>query len=611
MTLCRIHQLSAFLVMGLLLSQVGCFAQHDSSHKHKLDNFILSRKGFFGEVVKNLLKDTAETELQRNDIKYQRFNGRVIRNIDVKILNFGTPITDTTKSFSNNLIRLANVLHRKTRLHIINNNLFIRKGDIVKPFLIAENERHLRDQPYLQDANITLTRVEGSRDSVDVTVLVKDVFSIGGSVTALGLNNTELSITEANFEGYGDAINVTTLFDNRRANHFGYGFEYVKRNIGGDFIDAYAGYQNFYRGISGRREEDITYLRVIKPLVNSYMRWTYALEVSNHVTSNMYSADSSFGMEGRYHYYVTDAWVGYNFNLQPKADLAQDRRLRGVVGLRVLNQQFTTIPSKYVSDYDWRYANIAGILSSISIFHLDYYKTKYIYGFGRNEDVPEGLDVSLTGGWTRKENRNRAYAGLNFQRYYFTPSRHYFNFTARVDGFVSHNHFEDMNMLANISYINRLRDIGRWKQRTFVSIGVARQFNTTLNEPLFLESDFGLPEFSNGAAGGYFRATFKSEVVLYSPGSIALFRVAPFLFYNASLFTPRPQEFSSSRLYTSLGAGLRIRNESLIFGTLELRGYFFPRQDSNGQSFKIDFNSNIKYKYNTQLIQRPDFVHVN
>ena len=345
--------------------------------------------------------------------------------------------------------------------------------------------------------------------------------------------------------------------------------------------------------------------------MNSYMRWTYALEVSNHVTSNMYSADSSYGQEGRYQYYVADALVGYNFNLQHQSDLSQDQRLRGVVGFRVLNKQFNSIPAKYIYDYDWRYANIAAVLTSISIFHLDFYKTKYIYGFGRNEDVPEGLDLSLTGGWVRKENRNRAYAGVNFQRYYFTPSNHYFNLTARADGYVAHNHFEDMNLLVNMSYINRLRNIGRWKQRTFASLGVARQFNTTLNEPLFLESDFGLPEFSNGATGGFFRATFKSEVVFYSPGSILLFRVAPFLFYNASLFTPRPQEFSSSRLYTSIGAGLRIRNESLIFGTLELRGYFFPRHDANNQSFKIDFNSNIKYKYNTQLLQRPDFVHVN
>ena len=586
-------------------------AQSDSSRKKNLDSFILSRKGLFGEIVKNLLADTAETELQRNDIKYQRFKGRIIRNINLKVLNFGTLITDTSKSFSNTLIHISNILHRKTRSYVINNSLFFKKGDLVQPFLMAENERHLRDQPYLQDASINLERVPDSRDSVDVTVFVKDVFSIGGSITAIGLNGTEISISEVNFEGVGDGINVTTLYDNHRSINFGYGVEYVKRNIGGEFIDGYIGYQNFYRGISGRKEENISYVRLIRPLVNSYTRWTYALDISNHITSNMYSSDSSYNVDGRYKYYTTDIWGGYNFNLQPRDLFSEEQRLRGVIGLRVLNKQFTQLPTKYISSYDWRYANLSGVLGSISIFRQDFYKTKYIYGFGRNEDVPEGINLSITGGWTRKENRNRAYLGFDFERYYFTTSKHYFNFTARSDGFLANNHLEDMNVLANVSYFNRVREIGKWKQRTFLSLGIARQFNTSLNEPLFLESDFGLPEISNGSTGGYFRATFKSEVVFYSPGSIFLFRWAPFVFYNTSLFTPQPDEFSSSRLYTSVGAGVRIRNESLIFGTIELRGYFFPRQDSNGQSFKIDFNSNIKFKYNSQFIQRPDFVHVN
>lgn len=585
--------------------------QSDSARKPHLDSFILSRKGLFGEIAKNLLHDTAETEIQRNDIKYQRFKGRIIRNIDIKVLNFGTLITDTSKSFTGSLIHLANVVHRKTRTYVIKNSLFFKRGDIIDPFMIAENERHLRDQPYLQDASIILDRVLDSRDSVDVTILVKDVFSIGGSLTAIGLNGTEISISEVNFEGAGDGINVSTLFDNHRAVKFGYGVEYVKRNIGGKFIDGYIGYQNFYRGISGRKEEDISYIRFIKPLVNSYMKWTYALDISKHVTSNMYSSDSSYATEEQYNYTAIDAWGGYSFNLHNKSMPAENQRVRGVIGLRVLDQKFNQVPAKYIGNYDWRFANLSGVLASISIFHQDFYKTKYIYGFGRNEDVPEGLDVSLTGGWTQKENRDRAYLGVDFERFYFTPTNHYFNFTARADGYLFNNHFEDMNVLANVSYFNRLRDIGSWKQRTFLSLGVARQFNGLLNEPLFLESDFGLPEFSNGSTGGYFRATFKSEVVFYSPRSILLFRVAPFLFYNASLFTQQQDEFSSSRLFTSVGAGLRIRNESLIFGTLELRGYFFPRQDSNGQSFKIDFNTNIKFKYNTQFIQRPDFVHIN
>lgn len=128
------------------LVMVSRVCAQDSSRVDRLDSFISSRKGLFGKIVKNLLADTAETQFQRNDVRYQRFQGKVIRNIDIKVLNFGIAITDTTKSFSNSAIHLANVLHHKTRAYVIHNSLFFHKGDRLQPFLIADNERHLRDR---------------------------------------------------------------------------------------------------------------------------------------------------------------------------------------------------------------------------------------------------------------------------------------------------------------------------------------------------------------------------------------------------------------------------------------------------------------------------------
>ncbi len=153
--------------------------------------------------------------------------------------------------------------------------------------------------------------------------------------------------------------------------------------------------------------------------------------------------------------------------------------------------------------------------------------------------------------------------------------------------------------------------MGRWKQRTFLSAGVARQINSVLNEPLFLESKFGLPEFRNNNIGGYSRVSVKGESVFFSPGSFASFRFAPFIFYSTSLFTPDKKTFSQSKLYTSIGGGLRSRNESLIFGTLELRAYYFPRRNINNESFRIDFNTDLKFKYNSQLNRRPEFIQAN
>jgi hypothetical protein len=60
-----------------------------------------------------------------------------------------------------------------------------------------------------------------------------------------------------------------------------------------------------------------------------------------------------------------------------------------------------------------------------------------------------------------------------------------------------------------------------------------------------------------------------------------------------------------------VGAGIRIRNESLIFGSLELRGYYFLKKNVYDENWKFDINSNVTFRYNTQLANKPDFIQVN
>ena len=138
--LIRRFPLSLIFAGGLIIAfPLLTSAQKDSTTKNKLDGFITSRKGLFGKIVRNLLADTAETQLQRNDVRYQRFKGATIRKINIKVLNFGTALTDTNNIYSNSAINFANVLHRKTREYVIHNNLFFRTGQKIQPFLIADN----------------------------------------------------------------------------------------------------------------------------------------------------------------------------------------------------------------------------------------------------------------------------------------------------------------------------------------------------------------------------------------------------------------------------------------------------------------------------------------
>lgn len=591
----------------------------DTARRASIDSFILRRKGLLGKLARNLLSNNPTGDVIsgpiRNDLLFSIYSGRVIRSITIAGLDFGTLITDTSKTFKNRLTNLANSFHHKTRGYVIRNNLFFKVGDRVFPYLLADNERHLRDQPYLQDARIAIRSSDRSFDSVDITIFTKDVLSIGGSFRMHNTTSVSGTIREDNLGGWGDRLQGSLLYDQQRREKVGYGAEFIKRNIAGSFIDGYVGYDNFNDAFNSGRDEEVTYyVRLIRPLVHPYLRFTYAGEVAYHKTENMYLPDSIYKSDARYRYFNYDTWLGWNTGAYSVGNVQNESgRMRTLLGVRFFRKQFQEVPEVFAEEFYYDYIDMVAALASVSIFRQDFYKVRYVYGFGRNEDVPEGVDISLTAGWTKKQGRERPYAGIDFQRFYFTEKEDYFNYTARIGGYLNKNTLEDVDILFNLDFFSRLRTLSpKWKQRSFLSAGITLQAGKELNEPLFLESPYGLPEMRNGKrVFGEIRSTVKAESVFFSPWMFLNFRFAPFMFGNLTLLTPEKQDLKKSDLYTSIGAGIRTRNESLIFGTIELKGYFFPRKSYHGDRWRVEANTSVKFKYNRQFIKRPEMIIAN
>ncbi len=613
MKYCKKNFCCSLLTCIFYLLQIHANAQSDSIPVKETDS--LKTKGrFFNMVMKNIRTDTTAVKkanaLTRNDLPYKQYEGRIIKSIVIKVLPFGTSISDTTKKVVTTLTRLANTIHHKTRTAVIKNNLFFREDDVLKPYLMADNETYLRHLPYLLDASFLVLPVDSN--SVNILVIVKDLFSLGGSVKSLGLRNTDIEIREDNMAGSGNGIALHGLYDIGRKKNFGDGIEYIQGNIGGSFMTADVGYQSYYPTIRGLKEENIYFAKVTKPLENRYMHWTYEFDASYHSTRNMYSSDSIYHSDVRYRFYNFDTWAGYNINSNGFTSQAEDKKLRQLVALRVIKQEFQDKPGLYDNVYYWRYFNLQGVLASFSFYRQNFYKSQYIYGFGKNEDIPEGLNLSLTAGYTKKENLSRPFIGINYQRSAFNSKNNYFSYTLRGEGYVRDKNIEDINLLGEIDYFDHLKSIGtKWKQRTFVTIGIAKQINTILNEPLYLDGQFGLPEFRNGDTGGNLRATIKAQSVFFSPWSLASFRFAPFIFGNTGLFSPFNNSISNSKIYTTLGGGIRTRNESLIFGTLEFKGYYFLQKNIYHENYRFDISTNLTFRSNTQLVRKPDFIQVN
>lgn len=564
-----------------------------------------------GSIADALLADTAEEKekpIERGDKVFQKYTNRIIRMIVIQSLDFGISIGDTSKGINNSLTHLANWLHNNTKERVIRNNLFFRIHDKVSPFLLSNNERYLRNLPYIQDARITVRPVRNSPDSVDVTVFVKDVFSIGGKLRLHSYQSLSASVQDDNTMGWGDRLEFQTLYDRRRQPVMGYGMSYIKRNIAGSFVDLGAGYLNFSPAFNtGRREENEAFVKMEKPLVDPYSHWTWSATAELHSTNNMFGLDSIYETDWKYKYRLYDGWVGRNLTANRVNSEKEFRRYRFLVSVRIIDQKFLEKPLQYLNGYNYSFANMFAVLGALSTYRQKFYKTSYIYGFGRHEDLPSGMEASLVSGFTNKEGRKRLYSALSFNYNYVTSRQRFINYALAAGSSFYKGKPEDISLFGTVEYFGRLHNWNRWKQRIFINTSVAQQINPLLDEPLYLESNYGLPDYKNDLQPGHFRLSIKGESVFFSPLSIVYFRFAPFVFGNLAFFKTN----FSVKTVPMIGGGIRCRNESLVLGTIELKGTYFLKEDITGTKYSVGVRTNLRYRYKQDFIKKPGFMQVN
>jgi hypothetical protein len=623
------HRLYLFI---FILSNAFCFIITSNSYCQNVsppsnppqDTFFLAKKGgFWGRIGKSLSGNAPMSQASLPAVKnvsdFEDFKGETIHCIHIHDVSFGISVNDTNQVFRNFIINTVNHIHKPTKEGLIQNNLFFKEGDALNPNTIAENVRYLRSLPYLQDARIEVVTVPNTLGEVDVEVFYKDVFSFA-VVSSISNNALFVELRDNNIMGTGQQLTIQNLYDPNRSNSYGGGVQYLKRNIGGSLANLSLGYQNVAGAYSdGRRDETYAAARVTLPLVSPYYSWTGEAEIAKHFNQNKYVPDSVFKSDDQYDYNNFDTWVGYNVSKRYSIDEPVLRRVKHFVALRLTDLDFTNIPNKYKLTYNSQYASIKSVLGAYTFFKQEYYHSSFIYGFGRNEDVPEGYNISFIGGWTDKNNIQRPYAGINIEDNYFTKKKNYFDYVLKVGGYYGGNTLQDFSSLLQLQTFTRLRRLGNstWFLRHFFSGSVVHQFNRLLDAPLVLNSMYGIPQFSgDSTTQATSRATLNCESIFYNTWKLVGFSFAPFVFTNFSFlktdYINGGNSFGSNiDGYVGSGFGVRTRNENLVFGTIELRFFYFPKTVAGMSPFSINISSNLIFAYNSRYVVRPDFVSFN
>lgn len=555
------------------------------------------------------VEDQAAVINAKSASAYMKYQGRIIRNIFIHRLNFDQKITDTNSRLAGLGARLMDATHVNTKEWAIKENLFIKVGEPMNAYKVADNERYLRTLNFIQDARIVVYPVFRHDDSVDIEVFTKDLYSISANGNIVSPQQGNIAISDANLMGTGQSLEARLLYDQRRAPSFGWGVYYGKNSIGGSFINATAGYTVFNPSMhDGRMEEHTYFIDMERPLVSAYSYMAGGLFFGEKFTMNHYGKPEA--LYYKYSNKTFDLWSGVNIGCR-KLMAGKGGRDRHFFGLRYLNSKFDETPYQIGNAYNMQFNDMTAVLGQLTFFRQDFYKTNYIYGFGLTEDIPYGYKLSLIGGWTRQIDLVRPYAGIRGDRFIINNQGDFFHHFARVGGFINNRNIEDVSVLAGSSVYLRLLYAGNFKFRNYFSLSYARLFNKIANEWLRINNPYGLRDYTYRFLDGYQRLNAHAETSMFLNCRLLGFKFAPFTSVNAALLTPQKAAFLKSDVYTGFGGGVRTRNENLIFGTIELRGTYFPRQVTGEPAVIVSLTTNMRYRYNTSYVSKPDFVNVN
>ncbi len=540
----------------------------------------------------------------KSEAAFLPYDGKIIRKIIIRHIDFQRTVYDTARNIRNTITRLGNKLHSTSKDWLIKDNLFIREGKPINPYKLADNERHLRDLDFLLDAKFYVIPLKESPDSVDLVVMTRDVFSLGGTINPANPSKTRLRLYDANLGGWGQRLQFNGLIEPDRDPDFTYEFLYRKNSIAGTFVNGTIGYTQLNTGSSyGEEEEKAYYIRFDRPLVSPYTRYAGGMELSRNWSENFFNTNDSLFRD--YRYVISDFWIGYNIGANSNRD-----RSRHFIAIRAFDQHFTRVPVQKREQERPLYNDQTFVLASATFFKRDFYTTRYIYGFGRTEDVPYGHQVIVTTGWSRQRGISRPYLGFEAEKSLVNRVGEFYTFGLRAGGFPNDG-LEDATILLSGSLLSRLIPRGEFLFRQSFFVDYTRVFRQRTSIPLDINNEFGLQYFRADSLWGTKRFHIQSETVAFSPWKVLGFRFAPFAFGEMAMISGDDHSIFYDKPFFGFGGGIRTRNENLIFGTVELRFVYFPRTTEDISAFNIRVTSNLRIKYTAGFVRAPGFVRYN
>ncbi|MCX6335260.1 MAG: hypothetical protein NT092_13345 [Bacteroidia bacterium] len=527
------------------------------SLKIKASRYLITKKLYDILVISNK-PSSAKQVSESSQLGFSGYSGKIIRNITIKRLDvFGTDIKDPLLYHPSRTEAFLNTTHLNTNEFIIRNNLLFSSGDTISPLLISDNERLLRELPFIDESRIII--IPASNDSVDILVLTKDIYSFGADFEYKSLNKGSISVFDKNILGLGNELRLMMPYDSDLPDSPGFGIEYKINNIRRSFLNLNL---FFFDGLGKK-----TYgFSLERKLVSSETKYAGGISIREMFTTEDLD---TMAVPEPLKYNLQDYWISRSFLV----DRASVKRL--IFGVRYTNNNVFDHPFILPDSY-YYLQKYRMFLGSMSFSMQKYYKTNLIYGYGRTEDIPYGGLITFTAGREFNEFKDRIYAGFFAATGHSVRPLGYFYTSAGVSTFMNKNKSEQGMLLLRTSYISNLFYPGSFRMRNFLMADYTRGFDRNTDEYLVYNKENSFSGFRNDSVVGEQRLSVNLETVLFSPRDLYGFRFAFFAFGGLGYLFGTNEFVGQGEMLSSVGIGVRIRNNNLVFNTFQIRFTFFP-----------------------------------
>ena len=339
--------------------------------------------------------------LLRAEAPFEPYEGYEIGDIKISSVELlGGNIIDTAEVVQGSVAKALDVLHADTKAQIIRRSLMFKTGDRVSPFRLADNERILRDLPFIRDARILILPQLDNDQVVDVYVVTQDRLSLflGGGFS--GFDDFSIEVGSRSFLGTGNQFSVEYQYFEDESPKSGYGLNFKDFNLRGSFMSLEATYSNLWD-----REGYEVILK--REFLTPETKWAGGFEFGNldqirfehELVGGVPSEEDSIRIPYSSNY--QDAWLGRAFLLK-----GSDNRMNLSLATRLFREEFTERP--YVDpDSNQFFFNDVLFLNEVVLTKRKFLKSTMIQAFGITEDIPIGYLFKLVGGYEFGEFEDR------------------------------------------------------------------------------------------------------------------------------------------------------------------------------------------------------------